>query len=222
MRILARYPSTPMLAYVEMSAQNMHAVFRLSAHGLQGVFLHPVRPGDRRFLNAMEKIAGDKLASDVLAAIDSKLNALPHSVRTAVIDLFHRPYRYTDSSDVATAAGMPMRSLYRAFSKAELRTPRELVAMAKSIHGYSFVHRTATTIREATKKVGYNEPAIFSKHVRRYLGDYPSALRSLPSSEPIVMSLLETLYKPRALGRRLSAPLSKNRPLSVSDSHDPA
>lgn len=203
LRIIARHPNTRMLAYVEMSAANIHAVFRLSTRGLDDVFLHPVRPSDRRFQNAIEKIAGEKLASDVLAAVDSKLKQLPDGVRTAIFDLFYRPYRYIDSSDVATAAGVPIRSLYRALSKAQLPTPGELVAVAKSIHGYSLVRHTSTTIREATQKVGYSEPAIFSKHVRKHLGDYPSVLRSLPSSEPILICLIETLCKPRALRRTL-------------------
>ena len=195
--LIYRYPRVRIVAYIEATAPNLHAVFKLSAHGLEDVFVHPVRPGDPRFLNAIEKIGGDKLASDVLAAVEPKLKALPLSVRRALVDLFHRPYRYQTASDLATEAAVPNRTLYRTLSEAEFDTPRKLMVMAKVIHGLGYARSSEVTIQQVSRKLGYESPPVFSRHVRAHFAENPSRLRSLTNSEWLVMELLERLWKPR-------------------------
>ena len=69
------------------------------------------------------------------------------------------------------------------------------------IHGCCYVHSSAATIREASKKVGYAESEVFSAHVRKHLGIRPSNLRKLVNSDELFLGLIECLYKPAALER---------------------
>ena len=199
--IVNHHPRTHVFAYVEPTAPSLRAIFRLSKHGLEGVFVHPVRAADKRFLSAIEKISGDSLASDVLAAVEPKLQGLPLPVLTSVRDLFHRPYRYQTATDLATEAGISPRGVYRALNKAQFCTPRTLITMAKVIHGCCYIHGSATPIREVSSKLGYRKSELFLTHVREHLGIRASSLRRRVNSNELLLPLIEGLYKPAALRR---------------------
>jgi AraC-like DNA-binding protein len=200
-KIINEYPRVHIFAYVEPTASSLRKTFRLSKQGLEDVFVHPVRSTDQRFLNAIEKVRGDNLASDVLAAVEEKLRGLPLSVLIAVRDLFRRPYRYQNAKDLANEAGISLRGVHRALQKAEFCTPRTLITMAKVIHGCCYVHRSQTAIQEVSNKLGYRKSELFSTHVRKHLGMRPSNLRRRLNSGELLLSLIEGLYKPAALRR---------------------
>jgi len=199
LRVVGRHPQAHIFAYVDLTATSLRAIFKLSKCGLEDVFVHPVRAGDKRFLNAIENVNAETLASDVLAAIDVKLRKLSPRVMGAVFDLFRRPSRYQSSADLASEADVSVRSIYRELNEADLGTPRRLITIAKVIHGYSYVVGSSTTIREACDKLGYTEPEVFSAHMRQHLGAGLSSLRNAGSSGEHLLTLIEDLFKPGAL-----------------------
>lgn len=199
LRIVRHYPRTHIFAYVEATAPSLQAIFRLSKYGLDDVFVHPVKAGDKRFLNAIEKVSGDQLASDVLTAVECKLQVLPAPILHSILDLFRRPYRYQHACDLASECGVSIRSLYRAMYKANLGTPRKLITMAKAIHGCCYVQNSATTLREASAKLGYSQSEMLSSHIREHLASRPSRLRQLVSTDELLIRLIEGLNKPPEL-----------------------
>ena len=197
--LIAQNPRAAIFAYVEPNARSLLDVFALSKGGLEDVFLHPVRANDMRFLNAMEKICGSCLASDVLVAIDNRVRALPWPVRRAVRDVFNRPRRYQTATDLANEAGVSVRSLYRSLEGAEFVTPRKLITMAKVIHACGYLRESQHTIRDVSAKLGYAEPEALSIHVRTRVGVTPARVRTQADSEGLLLSFIEELNKPRGL-----------------------
>lgn len=199
--IIRRYPRARFIAYVQRTAPSLSAVFTLSKEGLEDVFVHPVKGNDPRFLNVIAKIEADTLASDVLAAAESKLQPLAPAVITALHDLFRRPYRYVSTTDLANEAGMSLRCLHRALKKSDLGTARGLIAMAKVIHGYSSLCSSAGTVRQVSTKLGYAAPDTFSRNMLEHLGIRPTNITHM-SADKALLHLIETLHKPAALQRR--------------------
>jgi AraC-like DNA-binding protein len=211
LRVVGHHPQAHIFAYVDPSPPSLQSIFKLSKCGLEDVFVHPVRTGDKRFLNAIENVSAESLASDVLAAIDLKQRTLSPRVMAAVFDLFRRPCRYQCSTDLAIEAGVSVRSIYRALNEADLGTPRRLITIAKVIHGYSYVVGSSATLREACDKLGYTEPKVFSAHLRQHMGAGLSSLRKAGSSGEHWLTLIEDLFKPGALRSEPLTGRLKNR-----------
>ena len=203
LQIVRQNPGAHVFAYVAPTPESLLSILTLSKHGLEDVFVHPVRLGDKRFVNAMEKVSGDRMASDVLGAVDGKLRVLDFGVMAAVLDLFHRPYRYQTAADLASQAGISVRCLYRALREAEFGTPRKLITMAKAIHGYCYVFAAGAQVREVRDKLGYGSSKAFSAHILEHLGIRASRLRRRMDREELVLRLIEDLNKPRDLRREL-------------------
>jgi AraC-like DNA-binding protein len=207
--MISRYPRARFIAYVQRTALSLRAVFRLSKHGLEDVFVHPVRPSDSRFLNTIRKIEADTLALDVLAAAEGKLAQLTPELEEVIFDLFRRPYRYESVSDLAAEARISIRGLYRELERCECASARKLISMAKVIHGFSYLQCSPRAIGEVARKLGYSTQDSFSKHMLQHLGMRPTAITSTITPESALLHLIEAVQKPSQLDRRSSRWLPK-------------
>jgi hypothetical protein len=194
--MMRRYRRARFIAYVKQTGPSLRAVFRLSSEGLDDVFLHPVEPGDQRFRNAIDRIEADSLASDALAAVEHRFEQLPPPVMEAVLDLFHRPYRYQSSTDLADEAGISIRSLYRALEDADFATARQLISMAKVIHGYCYLRAWPATVGWVSSKLGYPTVDAFDRDMLRYLRIRSTGIGTI-TREHALLHIIEEFHKPR-------------------------
>jgi AraC-like DNA-binding protein len=206
--VLSKHPSTPAVAYVQLTPQNLKAVFALSKRGLQHVFVHPVSQTDMRLRNALERSAGHRMALELLASIDTKTAVLPPGLICAVIDLFERPNRYDTAADIADEAGISVKRLYREFSAAGLRTPKNIITFAKVVGGYGYLRFSDYPIPCIARKLGYNDSRIFCDHTVAVFGYSAEEVRKGPDSEELVLRLIEWLYKPTQLERAFKRSLA--------------
>ena len=202
-RALRKHSAISLLAYVTPTAQNLRAVFLLSKSGLRHVFVYKDSKTEARLLKAVDSIAGQGIAFDLLATVEAKLAPLPSRVTEAVTDLFARPSRYETGADLAHEAEIPVKQLYREFSKAGLRPPKQLVACAKAIHGYGYLRFCGYPEGLVCKKLGYADPQCFARQVALVLGCRPRELRQALSSEELLLRLIEWMYKPSVRTRSL-------------------
>ena len=199
---LRKHSGISLLAYATPTPQNLRAVFQLSKWGLRHVFVYKDFKTETRLVNAIESIAGENIASNLLATVETKLAVLPPRVTEAVTDLFARPSRYETGSDLARQAEIPVKQLYRAISKAGLRPPKQLVACAKTIHGCGYLRFSEYPERLVREKLGYSDPQCFSRQVASVLGCRPRELSQALCSEELLLRLIEWMYKPSELTRK--------------------
>jgi AraC-like DNA-binding protein len=191
-----RHPNATLVAYVIPSPANLKAVFRMSRLGLSHVFVHNDLRTEAQMLSTIESLAGHHLAVDLLAAVETKLKTLPLAVHQAVIDLFEHPKRYDTGQDLARQAGVTTKQLYRDFTKAGLRPPKQLVLLAKTIHAYGYLHFGNLPSRLAQKKVGYRSADRFSRHTYSIVGCQPADLRGAINTDELLLRLIEWMFKP--------------------------
>ena len=96
------------------------------------------------------------LASTVVRAIDQTV-----SIAGCVLRMLQ---------DLATAAGMNLRTLYRNLEPAGIFSARALVVSARLLRAYSFLQDPGRSIKDVAAKAGYHSPWQLSQQLRELTG----------------------------------------------------
>jgi AraC-like DNA-binding protein len=209
-RILARYPSLPIVAYVSLSPASFGAIAQLSRRGLEHVVLHQFDDSKIRFQQRIKRVQSSPLVHQLLAALAPKLRQMPLPLARTVRDVLERPHRFGSALDVATSAGIPATSLYRSFESAGLGSPKRLLIAAKVLRGLSYLRDPGYSVRDVAKKLGYRQSRIFTAHMVEIFGFTPSRIRPRITEE----DALEIILRWAALSDKNSS--------SSSDMEQPA
>jgi AraC-like DNA-binding protein len=173
---LARHPSMPVVMYVMLTPASLRAVVELARHGLQQVVLHRFDDAPERFRELLAP-AGDALTEELLAALAPSLGRLPPALAGAVKRMFRRPHMVWNAQDLAAAAGMPRRTLYRRLEAAGFASPRRLVQAARLLRAYVYLRDPGNLVEDVVAKLRYGSPHAFVRHTREACGLTPSVLR---------------------------------------------
>src|SRR5439155_22238494 len=98
---------------------------------IEHVVLHRFDDEPRRFLELLEGMPAHALGDRMLLELAEPLAMLPVTVGRAIDQLFRSPAEFRNAQDLATAAGMNARTLYRNLEPAGLYSPRLLAAPAR-------------------------------------------------------------------------------------------
>jgi AraC-like DNA-binding protein len=174
---LSRHPSVPVVTYVTLTPASLRAVVELARHGLQQVVLHRFDDDPPRFRELLARQAGDALTEELLAALAPALRRLPPALAGAVKRMFRRPHLVWNAQDLAAAAGMPRRTLYRQLAAAGFASPRRLVQAARLLRAYVYLRDPGNLVEDVVVKLRYGSSHAFVRHTREACGLTPSALR---------------------------------------------
>jgi AraC-like DNA-binding protein len=194
--ILAKYPSTPVVAYVTVTCDNLSAIAGLSRLGLAEVLVSPDSDEGDRVLKTVQRITGHRLAHALLAVVEARLGALEPRLFRAVQDLFERPHRYQTIDDLARESHCSRKCIHRAFKSAQLGTPRKFLTAARVVRGAAYLTDSKEPVQEVGKKSGYSRSRAFSKSFKEVFGSSPSVFRRVLGGPDVLEHVLEWLYKP--------------------------
>ena len=173
---LSRHPSVPVVTYVTLTPASLRAVVELARHGLQRVVLHRFDDAPARFRELLSP-PGDVLTEELLTALAPSLRRLPPALDGAVKRMFRRPDLVWTAQDLAAAAGMPRRTLYRQLEAAGFASPRRLVQAARLLRAYVYLRDPGNLVEDVVVKLRYGSSHAFVRHTREACGLTPSALR---------------------------------------------
>jgi AraC-like DNA-binding protein len=194
-RLMRSFPTTPTLAFVTLTGQNLRAVVKLSRHGLGDAVLHS--PSDQaQFQRALDRARTLSYTRELLGWLERPLSILPPSVRRTLLDVFQRPYRYGTAADIAIQEGVSTKSLSRMFRNAELGSPKRFLIVAKLFRGYSCLRESGLSAGQAAAKIGCAHTSSFTKYCVEVFGCTSSALARESNREEVIKALLEWIYKP--------------------------
>lgn len=192
--VVRRYPSLPIVIYTVLTPQSLRAVVELSNHGLHQVVLHRFDDEPRRFLEALEQQPGVSLSDALLDRLAEPLSALPTALVRAIERMYRRPGGFADASDLARAAAMPRRTLYRALEGAGFAPPSLVVRGARLLRAYAYLRDPGHMVDDVAAKLGYSNQQRFAGHVRETFGVTPRDLRRSVSAEDCVARLAAVLH----------------------------
>lgn len=192
-KLLKRYPSLPVVAYVVLSPESFGAVAQLSKQGLENIVLQRFEDSPKHFREVVERAQANPLKRKVLAALRSRLSQFPIKLVSTVNEMFESPHRFRSAQDVASRAEIPAVQLYRCFTAAGLGSPKRMLRAAKLLRAVGYLGDRGYSVRDVAKKVGYRNARLFGEHTLDVFGLTPSRVRSHLAPEDAAERLLKWL-----------------------------
>ncbi len=197
-----QFPSLPVVVYMVLAPASLNAVVRLARSGVEQVVLHRFDDEPRRFLDLLEGLPAHALGDRMLLALAEPLARLPVMVGRAIDQLFRSPAQFRNTLDLATAAGMNLRTLYRNLEPVGLYSARRLVASARLLRAYAFLRDPGRSIKDVAAKTGYHSPWQLSQQMREITGRTTEQVRHEIDGEALVSLLAEHVRDVRVRGRQ--------------------
>jgi AraC-like DNA-binding protein len=204
-QLIRQFPSVPVVVYTALSPATMKAVVQLAKAGVEHVVLNRFDDEPRRFRDLIEGVPGHALADQILRQLAEPLAGLPIQVGRAIEQLFRSPGRFRSTDDLAAAAGMNKRTLYRNLEPVGLFSPRLLVVAARLLRVYSHLRDPGRQIKEIADKVGYHSPWQLTQQMREVTGHTPRTVRRRVGPEEFIALLARRVYRPAAVNRAHAA-----------------
>lgn len=195
--IRREFPSLPLVVYTVLAPTTISVIVRLAKSGLEHVVLSRFDDEPRRFRELLESIPGHSLGDRMLQELAGALSTLPITVVRAIDQLFRSPMRFKNAQDLAAAAGMNLRTLYRNLEPAGIYSARALVVSARVLRAYSFLQDPGRSIKDVAAKTGYHSPWQLSQQLRELTGRTTEQVRREVNHEELVGLLAEQVRRRR-------------------------
>lgn len=175
--LVAQYPTQPVVLYLVLTPPSLRVVVDLARHGISQVVLHRFDDDVVRFRALLTRQQGNAIADLVLADLAGQMSSLTTPLSRAIRMLFRNPHRFWNAQDLALAAGIPRRTMYRELEAAGFASPRLLVQAARMLRAYSYLREPGHRVTDVAEKLGYSSTRTLLKHAQELVGARPSELR---------------------------------------------
>ncbi len=192
--IVARNASLPVVVYTTLAPASMRHVVRLARLGVQHVVLNRFDDEPRRFLELIERVPAHPVAELMLQELAESLRCMPVVLARAVEQLIRSPSRVRNTQDLATMAGMTLRTVYRHLTPVGLQ-PRHLIVSARLLRAYVFLRNPGSRLKEIAHKLGYADPGHLSEQLRDWTGVAPKDIRRAMTPAEFVHRIAEHLRR---------------------------
>jgi AraC-like DNA-binding protein len=195
--IRRQYPSLPVVIYTTLAPGGIKAVVRLAKVGVEHVVLSRFDDEPAKFLELLERIPTHVLGAVMLDELAKPLSCLPVTLARAIEQMYRAPARFKNAQDLAAAAGMNLRTLYRNLEPAGIYSARALVVSARMIRAYTLLQDPGRSIKDVAAKAGYHSPWQLSQQMREMTGHTTEQVRRGLSGEELVSLLAEQVRRER-------------------------
>lgn len=200
--LVRRYPSIPLVVYTTLAPATLKAVVQLARSGVEHVVLNRFDDEPGRFRELLERVPAHALGERMLEALAEPMAALPVMVSRAIGQLYRYPLRFRSAGDLADAAAMNTRTLYRYLEPAGLPSPRMLVVSARLLRAYSYLRDPGRSIGDVAVKAGYHSQWQMGQQMRELTGLTPRQARQELDPEEFVARVVRELGRGRRERRR--------------------
>lgn len=176
--ILTGPASWSLVCYTRLSPHAAHRLVALARKGFFRLVLFDHDDSPLQLSSTLADEGSQSIPKHVLDLIAPQTEQLDERLQRAVSDLFRSPSRYSATYDLASAAGVSKPSMYRAFARAGLCSPKRLIAAARvaRLAGVAILGRQSLPLSRA--RAGYRDPRVLRSDLRLTLA---CTLKSLQS-----------------------------------------
>jgi AraC-like DNA-binding protein len=192
-----RHAKLPIVVYTALTAPAMRAVATLSDAGVREVVLEGYDDAPARFRDVVERQPGVLLGEAVIRRLGPALDALPTALATVIRRMLLRPGEVANASELAVAAGMPRRTLYRACEAAGFASPSVMVRAARLLHAYAQLRDGDRSAGDVVDRLGYSSRQLFWRHVWETFDMRPTDLRRGLEPDEFVRRLADVMWTGR-------------------------
>ena len=162
----AEFRSVPFVVYSVLAAQTLQPLIELGREGMEQLVLYGVDDDPRHLRKVLERQPGVGLAEKLLMRLQPRLKTLPADVARAIERVVHTPAAFKGVPDLAAAANVSRRTIYRECERAQLSSPRELIAGARVLRAYAFLRESDYAIEDVAEHLRFSSPHHLTKTMR--------------------------------------------------------
>jgi AraC-like DNA-binding protein len=177
MRVLRRFPSTPMIAYTSITPTTMRAMPILMRRGLRDLVLHPDDDHRRRILRIMAGSAIPNLVVQLQTALSAQLASLPPIIASVIRYALEHPQAYPSVSVLIQATGYPKSTFHAFLRNSGIGSPKRLCIVARLAHAVTYLRDSGASVTDVATKLGYPYVHHLVRHTQQALGVQPHRLR---------------------------------------------
>ncbi len=165
-KLRSEYPSLPVVLHSTLDAESVAAVAAAGRDGIESLVVANVDDDPASFRATLERQPGVQLAAALEAALAPQLRLLPEDVARAVQRVIHTPAAFKGVPDLAAAANVSRRTIYRECERAGLASPRELIAAARVLRAYALLRECDHAIEDVAEALRFSSPHHLTKTMR--------------------------------------------------------
>lgn len=188
-----RYRSLPMIVYSVLAAQTLRPLIELGQDGVEQVVLYGLDDDPQHLRRLLERQPGIQLSAKLLERLEYPLSHLPERVAMAADRLIRNPSAFSGVPDLAAAADVPRRSLYRHLERAGIVTPRELLAGARLLRAYAFLREPTYSLEAVASHVRFTDADALTRMMKWGVGITPGRARDRLGPDEFVARLAARL-----------------------------
>lgn len=162
----AEFRSVPFVVYSALAAQTLRPLIELGKDGMEQLVLYGIDDDPRHLRKVLERQPGVALAAKLVARIQPRLRSLPADVGRAIERVIHTPAAFKGVPDLAAAANVSRRTIYRECERAQLSSPREIIAAARVLRAYAFLRESDYAIEDVAEHLRFSSPHHLTKTMR--------------------------------------------------------
>lgn len=177
-KLRAAHPGVPTVLYSALAPAACGPVAQIGRAGVATLILHDVDDTPEALLRVLERQPGVSLSSALLDQLAPRLRTMPDGVARAITRAVHTPSAFRDVPDLAAAAGISRRTLYRECERAALASPRELLAGARALRAYALLRDASLSIEDTAAALRYSSPHHLANAMRWACGTTTARARA--------------------------------------------
>jgi AraC-like DNA-binding protein len=199
------YPSLPVVLHSALEQETLASIAAAGHSGVESLVVAGVDDDPISFRATLERQPGVQLAAALEAALAPQLHKLPEDVARAVQRVLHTPAAFKGVPDLAAAANISRRTIYRECERAGLASPREIIAAARVLRAYAFLRECDHSIEDVADALRFSSPHHLTKTMRWACGLTTARARDRISPADFVALLAARLVPPVATTSSSSA-----------------
>lgn len=184
------YSSTPFVMYTALDASTLHAIVALGREGVEQLVIVDVDDDPRQLCAIFERQPGARLSDALSAAMSAHLDRLPPDVAAAIQRVIHTPSAFDSVPDLAAAAKVSRRTIYRECERAALASPRELLAASRALRAYAMLREGNMAIEDVAEALKFSSPHHLTKTIRWASGMTTARARARIAPDEFVQMVL--------------------------------
>jgi AraC-like DNA-binding protein len=187
------HPSILIAVYAPLTPLVVGELIRLGAAGIEDVIIRGTDDAPARFVELGARCVAAPAVVHAQEMLRERLTRLPAAVHDAVVTLLHAPRRFRSVDDLAAAAFVTRRALYRHLDAVGFESPRLLVLGARVLRAIPLLCDSSHNLRTVAASLGYSKPDRLSDQIVFFTGLRPKALRTHASLTDIVARVVGRL-----------------------------
>jgi AraC-like DNA-binding protein len=196
-RLRVLFPSLPLILYTPMLTPELAPVLlAMGKCGISQVVLSRTEDHPSRLRDLLSAEATHAASQRLFNQLSAALAPLPSELRWVLEDALRTPGEVQTIQQFAARARIDRGTCARWFSRAGLRSPREILAAARVLYAHRLLLDPGFTIEDVAKRLGYAQAKTLQQHAKKYLGLTAGEMRLSLTADEATARIIQGFLTP--------------------------